>query len=73
MVVYAATEKTLTDWAEIDATNLPAQPLKQRETHQLNYQRTSYGLKLVITKGWGPFTAVYLIKAEGPTVRDDDV
>ena len=72
MVTYAATNKDLTEWAEIDSTNLPGNPIKQQETHQLNYQRTSYGVKIVITKAWGPFAAVYLIRVEGPTVREED-
>jgi heat shock protein beta-11 len=47
LIAYAATDKALTNWAEIDAANLPAQPTRQEETHELNY-----GVKLVITKGW---------------------
>lgn len=73
MVVYAALDKELTEWNEIDSTNLPAQPIKQQETHQLNYQRTTYGIKLVITKGWGTFSAVYLVRVEGPSVREEDI
>ena len=73
MIAYAATNKDLTDWAEIDSTNLPGQPIKQQETHQLNYQKTSYGVKLVVTKAWGPFAAVYLVRVEGPSVREEDI
>jgi heat shock protein beta-11 len=73
MLVYAALDKELTDWNEIDATNLPGQPIKQQETHQLNYQRPSYGIKLVISKGWGPFVAIYAIRVEGPTFREQDL
>ena len=73
MIAYAATNKDLTDWAEIDSTNLPGQPIKQQETHQLNYQKTSYGVKLLITKAWGPFAAVYLVRVEGPSVREEDI
>ena len=73
MVVYAALDKDLTEWNEIDSTTLPAQPIKQQETHQLNYQRATYGLKLVITKGWGTFSAVYLVRVEGPSVREEDI
>lgn len=73
MVVYAALDKDLTEWNEIDSTTLPAQPIKQQETHQLNYQRATYGLKLVITKGWGTFSAVYLVRVEGPSVRQEDI
>jgi heat shock protein beta-11 len=72
LVIYAAADSELNDWAEIGTKNLAAQPAKQQETHQLNYQRTSYGLKLVITKAWGPFVAVYLIRVEGPTLREQD-
>ena len=72
MVVYAATDKALTEWAEIDSTNLPGQPIKQQETHQLNYQRTSYGVKVVINKGWGQFAAIYLVRVEGPSVREEE-
>jgi heat shock protein beta-11 len=72
MLVYAALDKTLSDWAEIDSTNLPGQPIKQQETHQLNYQRTSYGVKIVITRSWGQFAALYLVRVEGPTVRVPD-
>jgi heat shock protein beta-11 len=73
MIVFAALDKDLTDWNEIDTTKLPEQPVKQQETHQLNYQRPSYGIKLVISKGWGSFAAVYLIRVEGPTFRDQDM
>jgi heat shock protein beta-11 len=69
MVVSAALDKGLTDWAEIDNTNLPANPIKQQETHQLNYQRTSWGVKIAISRCWGSFAAVYLVRIEGPTVR----
>jgi heat shock protein beta-11 len=72
MVVYAAVDKALTDWAEIDVTNLPANPIKQQETHQLNYQRTSWGLKICINRSWGQFAAIYLVRVEGPTVRVPD-
>jgi heat shock protein beta-11 len=72
MIVYAATDKGLTEWNEIDSTNLPAQPIKQQETHQLNYQRVTYGVKLVISKSWGAFAALYALRIEGPTVREDD-
>lgn len=70
IVIYTATDKDLTDWIEIDSFQLPAQPIKQQETHQLNLQSTSYGLKLVITQGWGPFCSVYLLRVEGPTVSE---
>ena len=68
MVVYAALDSEMTDWAEIDSTTLPGQPIKQGETRQLNYQKTCYGIKIVITKGWGQFSAIYLVRVEGPTV-----
>jgi heat shock protein beta-11 len=58
MLVSAALNKDLTDWNEIEATNLPELPVKQQETHQLNYQRPSYAIKLMISQGWGPFAAV---------------
>lgn len=72
MIVYAANDSALTDWVEIDVTNLPGQPIKQCETHQLNSQRTSYGIKIVITKGWGQFAAIYLVKVEGPAVKPEE-
>lgn len=72
LIVYAATDKALTEWAEIDSTTLPGQPIKQQETHQLNYQRTSYGVKVVVNKGWGQFAAIYLVRVEGPTVREEE-
>jgi heat shock protein beta-11 len=72
MIVYAALDKTFTDWDEIDAENFPAQPIFQQETHQLNYQRTSWGIKIVITTGWGPFVALYQVRIEGPTVHVED-
>ena len=70
--VYAATNKELTEWAKIDSTNLPANPIKQPETHQLNYQRTAYGIKIVITKGWDQFSALYMVRAEGPIVQEEE-
>jgi heat shock protein beta-11 len=73
MIVFAALDKDLTDWNQIDTTNLPEQPVKQQEIHQLNYQRPSYGIRLVISKGWGPFAAVYLIRIDGPTLSDQDL
>jgi heat shock protein beta-11 len=73
MLIYAALDKDLTDWSEIDAIHLPEQPVKQQETHHLNYQRPSYAIKLVVSQGWGPFVAIYLIRVEGPTVRDQDL
>jgi hypothetical protein len=72
MIVYSATTKELTDWEEIDATNFAAQPLAQEETHQLNHRATSYGIKIVVTMGWGPFTAFYRVQVEGPTVHVDE-
>jgi heat shock protein beta-11 len=72
MIVYAALDKAFTDWDEIDGINLPAQPISQHETHQLNYQRTSWGIKIVITTGWGPFVALYHVCVEGPTVNADE-
>lgn len=72
MIAYAATDKNLTEWAEIDSTNLPGNPLKQQETHQLNYQRASYGVKIVINKGWGEFAALFLVRIEGPSVRVEE-
>ena len=72
MVVYASSDSALTEWAEIDVTNLPGQPIKQTETHQLNAQKPAYGIKIVITKGWGQFAAIYMVKVEGPTVKVDD-
>jgi heat shock protein beta-11 len=72
MAVYAAQNPELTDWDEIDATNLAAQPISQQETHQLNYAHTSYAVKIVITKGWGPFAAIYLVRVEGPTVHVEE-
>ena len=71
MIAYAASNKDMTEWVEIDSTNLPAQPIKQQETHQLNYQKTAYGLKIMITKAWGPFAAVYLVRVEGPSVKEE--
>jgi heat shock protein beta-11 len=73
MFVFAALDKDLTDWEEIDTTNLPELPVKQEETHQLNYQRPSYAIKIVISRGWGPFVAIYLVRVEGPTFRDQDL
>lgn len=72
IVTYAASDKALTEWTEIDSTSLPAMPIKQMETHQLNYQHTVYGIKFVLTKGWGQFAAVYLVRVEGPTVREEE-
>jgi heat shock protein beta-11 len=72
MAVYAAPNSEFTDWVEIDATNLAAQPLSQQEIHQLNYAHTSYGVKIVVTKGWGPFAAIYLVRVEGPTVHVEE-
>jgi hypothetical protein len=71
MIIYAATTKELTDWEEVDATNFAAQPLGQEETHQLNHRATSYGIKIVVTIAWGPFTAFYCVQVEGPTVHVD--
>ena len=70
--IYSATEKSMTEWLEIDSFQVPAQPIKLSETHQLNLQSTSYGLKVVIQQGWGPFTALYMLRVEGPTVREAD-
>lgn len=69
--IYAATDKELTEWVEIDTFNLPAQPLKQQETHQLSLRTVTYGVKAVINQAWGPFTAVYLIKIEGTPVHEE--
>ena len=63
--VYAATNPELTEFTEIDSFNLPGNPSKQQETHQLNINIISYGIKVCITSGWGPFCAVYLVKVEG--------
>ena len=71
LIVYAALDKELTDWNEIDQTTLPRNPIKQMETHQLNYQHTVYAIKLLITKGWDQFTAVYQVRVDGPTVREE--
>lgn len=68
MAVYAATDSEMTEWIPIETINLPGQPIKQRETHQLNYQNACYGIKLVVTKGWGQFSAIYMAKVEGPAV-----
>lgn len=72
ITVYAAQDKGMSDWAEIDSTRLPAQPIKQQETHQLNCQRTTYGVKICITKGWGQFSALYMVKIEGPLVKEEE-
>jgi heat shock protein beta-11 len=72
MLVYAAVDPTLSEWAQIDSTNLPGQPIKQQETHQLNYQQTSYGVKIVINKSWGQFAAIYLARVEGPFIAVPD-
>jgi hypothetical protein len=65
MLVSAAMDKDLTDWNEIDATT----SLPELQTHQLNDQRPSYAIKLVISQGWGSFAALYLIRVEEPTFR----
>jgi heat shock protein beta-11 len=72
MIVSAALNKEFTSWKEIDATNLPAQPISQQETHQLNYTRACYGVEIVFTVGWGPFAALYLVRVEGPTVHVEE-
>lgn len=73
IVTYAALNRELTEWTDIDNTNLPQTPIKTGETHQLNFQKPTYGMKFIITKGWGPFTALYNIKIEGPTIREEDL
>jgi heat shock protein beta-11 len=72
MIVYAAKNKEFTEWEDIDATNLTGQPISQQETHQLNYTHPSYGIKIVITMGWGPFAALYLVRVDGPTVHVEE-
>jgi heat shock protein beta-11 len=72
MIAYAANNKELTDWNEIDATNLSAQPISQQETHQLTHMHPSYGVKIVFTVGWGPFAALYLVRIEGSTVNVEE-
>jgi heat shock protein beta-11 len=72
LMAYAGKNKELTEWDEIDATNLPQQPISQQETHDLRHTPTSYGVKIVITRGWGPFAAVYLVRVDGPTVHVEE-
>jgi heat shock protein beta-11 len=72
MIAYAARNKELTDWHEIDATNLPAQPISQQETHQLHDAHPSYGVKIAFTVGWGPFAALYLVRVDGTTVNVEE-
>ncbi|EAY19176.1 LOC51668 protein, putative [Trichomonas vaginalis G3] len=71
VTLFAATDVECTQWVEIDSFNLPAQPIKQQETHQLSLKNATYGVKLVINQGWGPFTALYLLKIEGVTVHEN--
>ncbi|EAY13901.1 LOC51668 protein, putative [Trichomonas vaginalis G3] len=68
--LYASTDADLTQWIEIDTYNLPAQPIKQQETHQLNLRSTTYGIKVVVNQGWGPFTALYVLRVEGVPVHE---
>jgi heat shock protein beta-11 len=67
--IFAAGDAELTNWIEIDTFNLPAQPIKQQETHQLSLKSATYGLKVVINQAWGPFAAIYLIKVEGSVLK----
>lgn len=69
--LFAATNKELTEWVEIDAFNLPAQPIKQQETHQLSLKSTTYAVKVIINQAWGPFAALYLLKIEGVPVHEE--
>ena len=70
MKVFEATNEECTEWSEIDEFSFQSVPIKQLDTHQVNLQRTSYGIKLVINQGWGPFCALYSFSVEGPIVHD---
>jgi len=63
--IQSASDPELNSWMEIDSFTLPANPVKQKETHQLDLRSVSYGLKVTIEQGWGPFAALYLTKVEG--------
>ena len=71
IALYAATNKEMSEWVEIDTFNLPAQPIKQQETHQLSLKNATYGVKVIINQAWGPFAALYLLRIEGVTVHEE--
>lgn len=72
VVMYSATNPELTEWVQVDSYKFESKPVKQQDTHKLNMQSASYGLKVEILQGWDAFSAIYLIRVDGPTVRFEE-
>ena len=72
LIVYSGLDPEFQNWQKIDLFHFDPKPIKQQDQRQLSIQTPSYGIKLEIIDGYGPFCYIYFCIFDGPTFRNPE-